>query len=431
MRRSLIAIAAALWLATSVNAQSVPAPGDSAPSPRAADIFRRFSDRVVKVQVVEKGSVAKTSLGSGFFVDDSGTIVTNYHVVARLVHRPGRYRIEALVTGAQPRAAEVIAIDVVHDLAIVRTGLTATPHFTLSSIAPARGARLYALGHPKDLGLSIVEGTYNGLLQFTLYPKVHFTGSLNPGMSGGPAVDEAGRVVGINVSTEGEQVSFLVPVDRARELLEKARAPGYTPPKDQLAEVASQIRSFQDAYLKQMLSGTVPTITLGEFVLPTAPESFFKCWADAPERSNRPYTLAYHRCSTDDALFITDEQSAGVVELQHRYLTSKELNAFRFSALYSYQFSAENEEPYGDEEFVTKFRCTTDNVRHQRVTVRAAFCVRRYRKMPGLYDAVMRSVVLGGDRSGVLTVLELSGVTFENAQLLSRRYLESIAWQRR
>ena len=111
-------------------------------------------------------------------------------------------------------SATVLAIDVVHDLAVLDAGLRGRPSFVLGPVAVAQGNRLFSLGHPRDLGLSIVEGTHNGLLTHTLYPRIHLTGSLNPGMSGGPTIDEQGRVVGVNVSTAGNQVSFLVPADR-------------------------------------------------------------------------------------------------------------------------------------------------------------------------------------------------------------------------
>ena len=54
-----------------------------------------------------------------------------------------------------------------------------------------KGDRVLAMGHPRDLGLSIVEGTYNGQVEHVLTPRLHFTGPLNPGMSGGPAVTPA------------------------------------------------------------------------------------------------------------------------------------------------------------------------------------------------------------------------------------------------
>ena len=185
------------------------------------EIFKQFSEHVVKIEVVETGSAAKASIGTGFYASGGGHIVTNYHVISKLIHTPDRYRIEVTDLSGQPNQATVLGVDVVYDLAVLRTNRRPKGYLTLESKGVDQGTRLYSLGHPRDLGLTIVEGTYNGLLQHTLYPKVHFTGSLNPGMSGGPALTQAGRVVGVNVATEGEQISYLVPAERVFRLLER------------------------------------------------------------------------------------------------------------------------------------------------------------------------------------------------------------------
>jgi S1-C subfamily serine protease len=180
-------------------------------NPTTAEIFKQFSEQVVKIEVVESGSGAKASVGSGFFATERGQIVTNYHVVSKLIHSPDRYRIDIVAASGQIGQAAVLAFDVIYDLAVLRIDRAVKGFLRFETTPVAQGTRLYSLGHPQDLGLTIVEGTYNGLLQHSLYPKVHFTGSLNPGMSGGPTVTPAGKVVGINVATEGEQISFLVP----------------------------------------------------------------------------------------------------------------------------------------------------------------------------------------------------------------------------
>ena len=400
-------------------------------NPRAANIYRRFAGGVVKIQVLEKGSSAKATIGSGFLVDDSGTVVTNYHVIGKLVHRPARYRVDVHDLDGKATTATLLAIDVIHDLAVLRTDIRGATTLSLNRRDLSRGDRVFSLGHPKDLALSIVEGTYNGLLEHTLYPKIHFTGSLNPGMSGGPALDGAGNVVGVNVSTEGEQVSFLVPAAAVGELLAKVRAQDFAPPTDFLDELGRQVKAYQNAYVREMFASDIPTITLGEFVVPTAPARFFKCWADASTAEDKPYEVSHHRCSAGDELFITDEQWAPLVSVRHRYLTSSELNRFQFGAFYTYHFDAKDEDVDGDEDVVTRFQCRSDNVVNKGTKLRTAFCIRRYRKLPDLYDAVLRTAVLGGRNAGVVTVLELSGVSFENAQLVARRYLERIGWRNR
>ena len=89
----------------------------------------------------------------------------------------------------------------------------------------SQGERIYSLGNPLDIGFAVIEGTYNGLVERSFYPTIFFAGSLNPGVSGGPTLDQQGRVIGINVAArrDGEQVSFLVPAAFAEDLLQRGR----------------------------------------------------------------------------------------------------------------------------------------------------------------------------------------------------------------
>jgi hypothetical protein len=382
-----------------------------------SEVFSRYADRVVKIQVVETGSAAKATIGSGFFVSGSGHLVTNYHVISKLIHDPDRYRAELIdVAGA------------VQPVAVLGSEVRPASYFSLGPVGIAQGHRLYSLGHPEDLGLSIVEGTYNGHLQHTRHPRIHFTGSLNPGMSGGPTITQEGRVIGINVATAGNQLSFLVPVDRAAGLLGRVLGPADDPAARTLAEVGRQLRDHQDAYLRDMFAGETKTVELGPYRLITEPAPFFRCWADATRRQELPYEKVRHHCSTDDQLFIAGDQSTGVVDLDHEMISTRKLNRAQFFSLYTSVFAVDNT-PGGEEEHVTSWRCGTRNVRNASLPMRAVLCLRRYRKLGELYDGVLKVAVLGRGDSGLVSTLTLSGVTFENVDRLARRYLERISWR--
>ncbi len=394
------------------------------------EIFKQFSEHVVKIEVVETGSAAKASLGTGFFADGSGRIVTNYHVISKLVHSPERYRIEITDVAGQRGAATVLGVDVVYDLAVLRAERRPKGFLTLDSKTVEQGTRLYSLGHPRDLGLTIVEGTHNGLLKHTLYPKIHFTGSLNPGMSGGPTLTQAGKVVGINVATEGNQISFLVPAERATALLDRTAKAESPPAGSFLAEVGQQILANQTRYLAGMFEASTPRVALGPYDLPTKPTEFFQCWADAVRRKELPYASVTHDCSSDDYIFVSSEQSSGIVRFFHQLLSTDELNPLRFFMLYSGQFQASNAAVFGTEEEVTPFRCQTRNVNSNNGKLKTVLCARQYLKLPGLYDAVFKAATLGSRNAGLVSTLSLSGVSFDNVQTVSRRYLENIKWRR-
>lgn len=424
--RSMIVVVFVLLVFFGVPAMAL----SQSPAATTSEIFRQNAEHVVKIEVIETGSAAKASIGSGFYASPRGDIVTNYHVISKLIHAPERYRVEIIDSREQTTPASVLAVDVVYDLAVLRTGRPPGRFLKLEPVRIQQGARLYSLGHPRDLGLTIVEGTYNGLLQHTLYPKVHFTGSLNPGMSGGPALLPGGRVVGVNVATEGEQISFLVPVERAIDLLKKTDRAGVRPADSFLAEVGRQIHAYQDAYLSGLFANPKPSVTLGPYELPTRPAPFFRCWADALRRKDLPYAAVNHDCSTDDYIFVSSQQSSGIIRFSHQLYSTEELDPLRFFALYASQFQAGNFAMFGNEEEVTPFRCDTRNVRLHSGKVRAVLCARQYVKLPGLYDAVLRTAALGARNAGVVSTLSLSGVSFDNVQLVSRRYLENIKWRR-
>ncbi|HEX9452744.1 MAG TPA: serine protease [Candidatus Binatia bacterium] len=394
------------------------------------EIFKQYSEHVVKIEVVETGSAAKAAIGTGFVADERGRIVTNYHVISKLVHSPERYRIDVTDVTGQMGQATVLGVDVVYDLAVLRTARKSKGFLTLEPKPVEQGTRLYSLGHPRDLGLTIVEGTHNGLLKHTLYPKVHFTGSLNPGMSGGPTLTQGGKVVGINVSTEGNQISFLVPAERALALLERTTNVEKPAAASFLAEVGRQIHTNQARYLGGMFGADTPKVALGPYDLPTQPSEVFRCWADAVRRKELPYVMISHDCSTDDYIFVSSEQSSGIVRFFHQLLSTAEINPLRFFTLYSAQFQAGNAAMFGNEEEVTPFRCETRNVSTATGKLKGVLCARQYLKLPGLYDGVFKVATLGSRNVGVVSTLSLSGVSFDNIQLISRRYLETIKWRR-
>jgi serine protease Do len=429
-RGFLLAIALGSLPVASVAAQD---PDERAPVPATSTVFARYSDRVHKIQLIETGSNAKSTIGTGFFVSADGLMMTNFHVIADWIHEPEDHRVEVVDQEGAAHVAQVIAVDVVHDLAILRTDRRPPRHFELGPVPLQQGARLYSLGHPSDLGLSIVEGTYNGNLRHTLYPKIHFTGSINPGMSGGPTISADGRVAGVNVSTMGEQRSFLVPESEATALLRRVQAKGFTPATDLVAEIAGQLRAYQEVYLKDLLTGESKTVEFGAFRVITEPAPIFRCWGGSDRSDDRDdeepmYQVLRHNCATDDAVFIASDQSSGIIDVSHVALTSTRLNRVRFASLYARHF-ARDYTPSGDEKHVTVWKCRTRNVETATIPARSVLCLRGLKRMPGLYDAVLKVAVLGKADAGLISTLTLSGASFENIERLSTRFMERIAWR--
>ncbi len=395
-------------------------------------VFARYSDRILKVQIIEVASSAKRSIGTAFFISPDGLMLTNYHVIADHIHERDKNRVEVLLQDGTARTATVLAVDVVHDLAVLRTGLTTPSHFVLGPATLRQGDRLYSLGHPSDLGLSIVEGTYNGNLKHTLTPKIHFTGSINPGMSGGPTITADGRVVGVNVSTMGEQRSFLVPEPMASALVTRVSAPGFTAAADPFTEIGAQLHDFQDSYLRTLFADAPKRVDVGPFNVASEPSALYRCWGGSErsdERDETPmYLQTWHNCGTDDDVFLADNQRVGVVSVKHLAITSARLNAARFGVLFTQRFGLDPT-PSGDEKHVTVWKCRARNVAAPATPVRAVLCLRALKKLPGLYDGVLQVAVLGRANAGLVSSLTLSGATYENIDRASTRFLGLLAWR--
>jgi S1-C subfamily serine protease len=401
--------------------------GGAAAAPTTDEVFRRYSGSVVRIRVTARGSGAKAVIGSGFVVRP-GLVVTNYHVVSNLVLYPERYLVETVTGDDTGEPLEIVALDVVHDLCALRGATARTSSLELAGGTPAQGARLYALGHPHDLGLSIVEGTFNGRLEHSLYEHLHFTGSLNPGMSGGPTITARGEVVGVNVSSAGNQVSFLVPVERVRALLARAAAADRTRPSAWIDVVREQLMENERRYFANLLAANpLPTTTLAGVVLPGQIAPFVKCWANTESEESKPYVTTRYECSTDDYVFVSDRLVSGVVRYHHDAVTSDRLNPFQMTNLLSQHFASDYGIFFGTEDDVTRFRCRTRFV-DGGIALKTVLCLRTYKRLPGLVDAVLKAATLGGGSHGAATSLALSGVSAETVAQVARRYIGAIAW---
>jgi serine protease Do len=394
-------------------------------------IFSRYQDRIVQVRILESSSGAKAGVGSGFVATASGLIVTNYHVVADLVQKPEQYRGEVLTATGRLAALRLIDFDVVHDLALIATDLKFSAHLSLATGPLAIGQRLYSIGTPLDLGFTIVEGTYNGLLEHSLYEKIHFTGSINPGMSGGPALLPDGAVVGVNVATAGNQVSFLVPADYVLALLGRTKSLEPMDHDAAYARLRAGLLDNQARYMQRLLAVPLATTTLGDYKVPGRIAPFMRCWGDADRTRENVYEQIIQQCSSEDDIYLSRGQQTGIVHFQHSYLVGRQINRFRFYNLYQDQFNSPYERIQATQEDVSRFACHTDFVAHNGLSFKAALCLRRYKKLPDLYDAVLRAATLDRNTRGVQTTLVLAGVTADNARLFARRYLESFTRERK
>ncbi|MFO7780663.1 MAG: S1C family serine protease [Spirochaetia bacterium] len=175
-------------------------------------------DRGIRVE--NNVGFADRVVGSGFFIDKRGYLVTNYHVIASEVDPKyeGYSRLFVRLPDApQNRVpARVVGYDRIFDIALLKIEVDPPYVFSFTNVRTLRtGARIFAIGSPGGLESSITSGiisaTNRRFLQMGDALQVDVP--INPGNSGGPLVDEDGQVIGIVFAglEQFEGVNFAIP----------------------------------------------------------------------------------------------------------------------------------------------------------------------------------------------------------------------------
>ena len=441
--------ACAAWLAL---ATSLVAAQPSAPSPPAAadppaeaasapvslsarKVYEQARTQLVQIRTLLKGRGSQTSVGSGFFVSGDGWIVTNFHVVSEAALKPEHHDLVYVTADGREAPVAIQQIDVLHDLALLRASdakgrrFDALPLRSTDAKPLAQGERIYSLGNPLDVGFAVAEGTYNGVVRRSFYPQIFFGGALSAGMSGGPALDQEGQVVGINVArrVDGEQVSFLVPAAFATALIARGRdaPPIKTPAYD---VVDQQLMVHQAALTDRFLEQGWKTGTHPRYKVPVPPDVFMRCWGSSEPSRTGGLDVERSDCAMDTRIFVGDF-TTGAISLRHESYDGSKLGALRFAARYAQSFRNESFVRLS-QEHQTRPQCHEDYVDANGLPLRAVVCMRAYKKLPQLYDVSVLVATLDQNQAGVQGRLDALGVTFENAQKLSRRYIEAYGWVR-
>ena len=406
-----------------------------AQSVSARTLFADNKAGILQIRIIDITSGSKSAIGSGFVVNETGLIATNYHVVQMAASKPEQYRIEYLSASGTSNSLILVDVDVINDLALVQATGQITPVLPLAAAEPPIGVPVYALGNPLDLGMTVVPGTYNGINRTSYHPRVHFTGSLNSGMSGGPTLNQVGEVVGINVSTAGNQVSFLVPVTALQQLIAEHQLRGQGV-KNIRQRIGQQLIADQQKKFAQLLALDWPTIALGEALVVNELSPFFRCWGGSNSSSDTAQLLNADRtCRSEDNIYLNAKFNSGVIEHQFFWLEADKLNQLQFYAYYQRLFSDFAPGNKAREKDVSDYQCDSEFVAVNNVEAqperktKAVFCARAYKDYPQLYDVLFLQGTVDDSRAAFISHFTLAGVSRENAKAYARKFMEVAQWQ--
>ncbi|MGH9789353.1 MAG: S1C family serine protease, partial [Candidatus Acidiferrales bacterium] len=177
-----------------------------APRAPSEDPFQDFFDRFFDQQTPDR--TPRRGLGSGIIVDPAGYILTNHHVIE------GADRIEVQLSGEnKPYRAQVVGFDRETDVAVIK--IDAGRMLPAAKIGNSDAARVgdwvLAIGSPFGLDATVTAGIISykgrpGMEQFQRF--IQTDAAINHGNSGGPLVNMAGEVIGINTAILASQGAF-------------------------------------------------------------------------------------------------------------------------------------------------------------------------------------------------------------------------------
>ncbi len=229
----------------SLEPRAVTARGDLAEDEKATiELFNANRSSVVFITTLRQGlDLSRRSVfdipvgtGSGFIWDNAGHIVTNFHVVQ---NGSGGARVR--MWDHETYDAEVVGVAPNYDLALLRINAPASKLRPIPIGESANllvGQKTFAIGNPFGLDQTLTTGvlsalgrTINAVTGRPIEDVLQTDAAVNPGNSGGPLLDSAGRLIGVNTaiyspSGASAGIGFAVPVDTDNRIIPQLLAQG-------------------------------------------------------------------------------------------------------------------------------------------------------------------------------------------------------------
>lgn len=207
------------------------------------DAINKVKSAVVTVSVksIQQGIFGQqestSGVGSGFIIDESGSIMTNYHVVQ------GASSVKVILSTGKEVNAKVVNYDANLDLAILKITDKDVKVPGVAELGDSdrlqQGEEVIAIGSP--LGEQFTGTTTKGIIsglnrvvssnndQDIEEKYIQTDASINPGNSGGPLINSLGQVIGINTSKINDQtvegMGFSIPINIAKEKIDSLSKP--------------------------------------------------------------------------------------------------------------------------------------------------------------------------------------------------------------
>lgn len=189
--------------------------------------YQDFIDSVITIELKNNGSGRQEPMsihGSGFFIDDKGTILTSYHVISQA----DQADTEKILYEEKEYDFEILVMDEWNDLALIRGKDLNNKHHYLNLLDKSKsisvGDEVIIVGSPltPELEHTVSKGIISSFRQVLGYRLIQTDVAVNPGNSGGPLVHvDKKKVIGVvSLMALGEGLCFAIPPETICEFLE-------------------------------------------------------------------------------------------------------------------------------------------------------------------------------------------------------------------
>lgn len=181
--------------------------------PTAEEVYEMVSPSIVEIT---GNAPTGTSTGTGFFYDESGTVITNYHVIEDCT--------SASITtssGATYKVTQVLKYSEEKDIAILSTTRQTSVPLKIRTTEIKTGETVYAIGSSLGLTGTLSNGIISSAtreVDGNIY--IQTTAPISHGNSGGPLLDEDGYVIGITTAyfADGQNLNLAIPISQVETL---------------------------------------------------------------------------------------------------------------------------------------------------------------------------------------------------------------------